>query len=104
MPLEQQVTKATIAVSEERVSQEIRNRTKLSVYAYSYEFLAVSLVDDHAFDALAYSIDTKIKTGNEKMDKFFEEKFDPSTGMWIHHHPELDKIINIYKNYYEKDD
>ena len=89
-------------ISEERVSQEIRNRIKLSVYAYSYEFLAVSLVDDHAFDALAYSIDTTIKTGNEKMDKFFEEEFHPSTGMWIHSHPERHLIANIYKNYYEK--
>ena len=89
-------------ISEERVSQEIRNRIKLSVYAYSYEFLAVSLVDDQAFDALAYSIDTTIKTGNEKMDKFFEEEFDPSTGMWIYSHPDRHLIANIYKNYYEK--
>ena len=86
----------------QRVSEEIRNRIKLSVYAYSYEFLNISLIDDHTYDALSKSIDLNIKTGNIKMDKFFEEEFDPSTGMWIYKHPELNKIIHIYKNYYEK--
>ena len=89
-------------VSQERISQEIRNRIKLSVYAYSYEFLDISLIDDHTYDMLSKNIDLNIKTGNDKMDKFFDEHFDPSTGMWIYQHPELHKIIGIYKNYYEK--
>jgi len=91
-------------IDPDRVSQEIRNRIKLSVYAYSYEFLNISLIDDHTYDAMSKNIDLTIKTGNDKMDKFFEEHFDPSTGMWIHKHPELHKIIGIYKNYYEKKD
>ena len=86
-------------ISQERISQEIRNRIKLSVYAYSYEFLDISLIDDHAYDMLSKNIDLNIKTGNDKMDKFFSEHFDPSTGMWIYKHPELNKMMQIEKNY-----
>jgi len=35
------------------------------------------------------------------MDNFFKTEFNPSTGQWIHKHPELDKIKIIYHKYYK---
>ena len=84
------------------VEVEIRNRIKLSIAAYSYEFEDVSIMDDAQFDSLCKSIRPQLKTGNAKLDKFFKTKFDPSTGQWIHSHPEINQIKKLYKLYYEE--
>jgi len=73
----------------------------VSVAAYAYEILNVSIMSDSEFDSLSQCVNPKIKTGNKKLDKFFSEKFDPSTGMWISSHPELDKIRDLYHKFYE---
>lgn len=83
-----------------RVEKEIHRRIRLSVAAYSYEVLNESIMSDSEFDILCKEIDTDIKTGNKKLDTFFKTKFDPSTGQWIHSHPELDGIKKIYEQYY----
>jgi hypothetical protein len=75
---------------------ETRRRILLSLWAYAYEFEDDSLVPDHIFDSESKKVDLKIKTNNSKMDKWFAKSFDPSTGMWIKDHPELDKIKEIY--------
>lgn len=86
------------------VEVEIRNRILVCVYAYSYELEAVSLVSDAEFDRLAMEIDPFMKTGNEKMDTWFEKEFDFCTGSWIHAHPELGRIRHIYKTYFKEED
>lgn len=73
-----------------------RLRMRLALYAYAYEFESDSLIGDHEYDRLSFLVDTSIETGNALMDAFFREHFDPSTGMWIHRHPELNKVRNIY--------
>ena len=78
------------------VETERRNRIRLSVAAYAYEYLSETIMSDGDFDALCLKIDKTVKTGNEEMDKFFEEEFDPSTGMWIRNHPKLQDIGDIY--------
>jgi len=80
--------------------KEIRNRIRLSIYAYAYEFKNESLISDAEFDEMAKAIEPDIMTSNEKLDKFFFEEFDPSTGQWIHKHPELEKIAKLYDKYY----
>jgi len=87
-----------------RTSQEneVRLRIKLSIAAYAYEFCDNSIMSDAQFDEMCNDINPLIKTGNKIMDKFFKEKFDPSTGQWIHSHPELDKIKHLYETYYNK--
>jgi NAD-dependent DNA ligase len=85
---------------QEKISKQIRLRIRLSVFAYAYEFANESLIPDSEFDALCLQVDPSIETGNAKMDKFFKEQFNPSTGQWIHRHPELEKIVNLYKMYY----
>jgi len=82
-------------------SKEIKNRIKLSVAAYAYEFLVDSIMTDHQYDELSLEINPNEKTGNEKMDNFFKTQFEPCTGMWIRKHPEIKRLDYLYKKYYK---
>jgi len=80
--------------------KETRNRIKLSIAAYAYEFKNNPIMSDAEFDELALKIDKSVSTTNSQMDEFFATHFQPDTGMWIHQHPELDKLDNLYERYY----
>ncbi len=80
-----------------RIELERMNRICVSLWAYAYEFKGDSIVSDGEFDKVCLSIDKSIKTGYTVTDKFFEEEFQPDTGQWIHAHPDLDKIAQLYK-------
>ena len=84
----------------EGINQEIRNRIRLSVAAYSYEYEDDSIMSDGEFDELSKKINPAEKTGNRKLDNFFKKHFEPDTGMWIRSHPERSKLAHIYKTYY----
>jgi len=84
----------------EGVNQEIRNRIRLSVAAYAYEYKDDPVMSDASFDELSRQIDITVKTGNRKLDNFFKKHFEPDTGMWIRKHPERNKLDHIYRNYY----
>ena len=81
---------------------ETRNRIKLSVAAYAYEMLNVSVMSDADFDSLSESLDPSFCTGNTTIDDFFSKEFKADTGMWIHKHPDLEGIKNLYKRYYKE--
>ena len=83
------------------INQEIKNRIRLSVAAYAYEYKDDSIMSDADFDELSKQIDVTVKTGNRKLDNFFKKHFQPDTGMWIRKHPERSKLDFIYKNYYQ---
>lgn len=68
------------------------------MWAYAYEFRDDPIVSDSKFDETCKLIDLSIDTGNEQMDKWFRENFNPSTGIWIHDHPGISKIKQIYDN------
>ena len=78
-------------------NKEIRNRIRLSLASYAYEFHDDSLMTDAEFDKLSREINPNEKTGNELIDRFFREEFVPDSGMWIRRHPELDKLKLIYE-------
>jgi hypothetical protein len=82
------------------IEVERRNRIRLSVAAYAYEFENDSIMSDGDFDSLAETIDLQISTENEKLDEFFKAHFSPFTGQWIHDHPELEKLKTIYNRYF----
>lgn len=84
-----------------REERERRNRIQVAVFAYAYEFQSDSLVSDATFDAMCLEIDPSIKTGHKALDRFFVTKFHPDTGQWIHQHPELAKIAELYKTRYK---
>ena len=83
------------------VEQERRHRIRLSVAAYAYEFDSTSIMSDAEFDHLAKQIDLQIDTGHAVMDQFFRTEFQPDTGQWIHKHPELDRIRQLYLKFYK---
>ena len=83
------------------INQEIRNRIKLSVAAYAYEFVGDSIMSDHEYDELSRKINPNEETGNDMMDKFFQTQFQPDTGMWVRLHPEVKKLEYLYKKYYK---
>lgn len=81
---------------------ERRLRIKLSVAAYAYEFCDDPIVSDAEFDSMCQTIDTSISTENKEMDNFFRTHFDSSTGQWIHKHPQLKRIKEIYEKHYKR--
>jgi hypothetical protein len=85
------------------VEIERRNRIKLSLAAYVYEFHSNQIMSDAEFDSLSLKIDTSISTDNAIMDKFFTEEFSPYTGQWIHDHPDKQGLELIYKSFYLKE-
>lgn len=89
-----------------QVENERRNRIRLAVAAYAYEVLNETIMPDAEFDALAMKIEPSLATGNETLDRFFMEHFDPFTGIWVHKHPDqagLRRIcIEVHKLKYQK--
>jgi len=83
------------------VEMQTHLRIKLCVAAYAYEVENSEIMTDSEFDKKCLEVDTSIDTGYEVMDRFFREQFDPSTGQWIHRHPELDKVKQTYNKYYK---
>jgi len=82
-------------------NQEIKNRIKISVAAFAYEYLNSPIMSDADFDSLSQQIDVKKQTGNKTLDTFFEKHFTVDSGMWIHKHPEKTKLKYLYEEYYK---
>jgi hypothetical protein len=85
------------------VEKQVRLRIKLCVAAYAYECENTSIITDAEFDGMCLLVDLKVATGNKKIDTYFKRYFDHSTGQWIHKHPELNKIRNLYQMFYKKE-
>lgn len=87
-------------------AEQTRLRIRLSVAAYAYEYYSDSIMSDGEFDRLSELVDLSIKTGNRKMDNFFNKHFEPATGMWVRKHPDKAGLENIYQRYFKgnKDD
>jgi len=84
-----------------KLEKERMNRIRLSIYAYAYEVENDSLVSDEEFDRLSRSIDPNVSTNHKVMDSFFRKKFHPDTGMWIHEHPEINRIKELYEKHHQ---
>lgn len=101
-------TKATISPRKHEenldrlMNKEILNRIKVSVAAYAYEVCNESIISDKDFDTLCGRINPDTPTGNEVLDRFFKEEFDPSTGLWVWNHPDFEKLEELYNKYYSK--
>ena len=75
---------------------ETRNRIRLSVAAYAYEFQSDPIMSDAEYDRLSQAIDLTKVTNRPDLDLFFQKNFRPETGMWIRSHPELKKVKQMY--------
>ena len=97
--IEQQVVKGTIPWGSP-IERQVRIRIVVSVAAYAYEIANSPLMGDYQWDWMAQQINPEMGTCHPLLDEFFAAHFSPMTGMWIHDHPELDKIAAIYERYY----
>lgn len=84
------------------ISKEIHRRIQVSVWAYAYEIKNESLVPDHDYDQTCLLINKDMSTSyegrnNTDIDRWFRNNFDPSTGMWIRNHPNLEGIERYYQ-------
>jgi hypothetical protein len=77
-------------------AHERRRRIIVSVAAWAYENNMKPIMSDGEYDALASSVNPNIATGNHRLDAFFKRHFDPSTGMWVHKHPNMEELAGIY--------
>jgi hypothetical protein len=85
------------------VNPEIRNRIRLAVAAYAYEYEATSIMSDHEFDAMSREINIEVDTGNTKLDTFFKKHFEPATGLWVRQHPDKQGLRTVYERYHNRD-
>ena len=85
------------------VERERAKRIRVSLAAYVYECTEDHpIMKDREWDELCRSIDPSIDTGNPVLDKFFREEFENWTGMWIHKHPEKNKIAGLWTYLYRQ--
>lgn len=80
-----------------RVETERRNRIRLAVAAYSYEFALPPTLTDAEFDDLARRINPQVMTGHPVYDEFFLSAFHPDTGMWVRSYPDLPALRRLYR-------
>ena len=87
------------------LSEQIRRyRIKVAVAAWAYEYNHKPIMSDKAYDTLSnYIHETRnVATGNHRLDRFFQRNFQADTGLWIHKHPNIPALANIYARYYHK--
>lgn len=84
----------------QKVCKETQLRIRVSLYAFGYEFRDTPIVPDAIYDFLASQINLNNKTKRPDLDFWFICNFNPDTGLWIHDHPELDKLEKLYERLY----
>jgi hypothetical protein len=89
--------------SEDTALEERKRRVRVAVWAYAYELLDDSIVDDATFDRECAQVDLSIDTGNKEMDQWFRTNFSPHTGQWIHFHPHLAQIATLARYALERE-
>lgn len=82
--------------SDDVVAAERRNRIRLAVAAYAYEFENDPILSDEDFDALAKAIQPHVTTGHPVLDEFFLARFQPYTGLWVREHPDIAGLARTY--------
>jgi len=80
---------------------ERRNRIRICIAAYAYEFKGRSILTQFDFDELCDRIHPDVDTGNLEIDQFFKTKYLPYQTSWIHWYPELDEIEKFYSSLYK---
>jgi hypothetical protein len=77
---------------------EKAKRIRVAVWACAYELFNTSLVDDYTYDKLCKEINLEKVTDRPDLDRWFKENFSPDTGLWVHQHPDLDRLEEICHN------
>lgn len=80
------------------VEIETHRRVMLTVAAYAYEIASTQIMTDAEYDAMSRAVDLSINTTRPDLDAWWRQNFDPSTGMWIRQHPEIDRVRAMYES------
>lgn len=83
-----------------KVCDETRRRIRLTLAAYAYEFGETLTMTDEEFDRTALEVDLTRKTGNKRMDEWWQRNFAAHTGLWVRNHPELERAKDTYRRLY----
>lgn len=83
------------------VETERRRRIRLTVAAFTYEYLSESVMSDGEFDRECVAVDLSVDTGRADLDEWWRKEFTPGTGMWIRRHPELGLVAIRAKQWLE---
>ena len=75
------------------MEREVRRRIQVALWAYAYEVHDVSLVPDAVYDKVCREVDLSVDTPRPDLDAWFRTSFDPSTGSWVHTHPDKDGTL-----------
>jgi len=78
------------------IEKEVKRRINVALWAYAYEVANDPLVSDHQFDQECLKVNLSIDTPRPHLDKWFRENFSPETGSWIHSHPDLKRLEELY--------
>ena len=84
------------------LSEKIRrSRIKIAVAAYAYTY-STPIMSDQTYDRLSQQIHKtrNIATGHHRLHRIFQRHFDPYTSLWIHDHPHLRQIQDLYYKHY----
>ena len=87
------------------LSELVRHhRIKVAVAAWAYENNHRPIMSDQEYDTLSTTVHNtrNVATGNHRLDKFFQRHFTPHTALWIHKHPNIPALANIYARYYQR--
>lgn len=90
-----------MTIKQSRVERQRWVRIRIAIAAYAYEVENNPIMSDAEFDTLCQQVDTMISTGNTQMDAFFEDRFDPSTGIWIFQHPQIEGIKHLFHEHFD---
>lgn len=84
---------------EDILRARIWRRKQLASVTFGIELRGVSIMLESDWDRIAARIEPRVGTGNLLIDDFFAGCFSPMTTSWIHRHPELDKVGQLFDRY-----
>lgn len=84
----------------DKAHEQRRLRLKVLAAAYAYEIMHESYMTDAEFDATCKRIDVSVDV--DSYDQWWRDNFDPSTGMWVHRHPDLKGLRRLVTSVFGK--
>ncbi len=80
--------------------EQRRIRLKILAAAYAYEIMNESYMSDSEFDQMCRRVDLNVAVDSH--DQWWRDNFDPSTGSWVHRHPDKYGLRRLVKNVFGK--
>jgi hypothetical protein len=84
----------------DKAHEQRRVRLKVLAAAYAYEIMNESFMSDAEFDALALRVDLNVPVDTH--DQWWKDNFDPSTGAWVHRHPDQKGLRRLVQSVFDK--